>query len=88
MTPVINIVTTPEYDIRHLPIPIKQYLIQHTKNSTVRNFLQTTIPGCDVEWPKFCKITDRLDQLRGQSFSNTFPEWWDLLKPYWVSFTE
>lgn len=87
IVPGVNMVTTPEYDIRHMPIPVKQYLIQHTKNSTVKNFLKTSIPGCEVEWPKFCKITDRLDQLRGQSFSNTFPEWWNILKPHWVSST-
>jgi len=88
MTPGINMVTTPEYDIRHLPVPVKQYLIQHTTNSKVNNFLQTSIPGCDVEWPKFCKITDRLDQLRGQNFSQTFPEWWKLLAPHWIKSTE
>lgn len=82
---VTNIVTTPEYDVRHLPIPVKQYLIDNTKNTAVVNFLKHTIPGCDIEWPKFCQITDKLDQLRGQSFSKTFPEAWEMLKPYWTT---
>ena len=80
----INIVTTPEYDIRHLPLPIKQYLINNLTTDKITNFLKQTIPGCDIEWPKFCRTTDRLDQLRGQNFAETFPEWWALLKPHWV----
>jgi len=80
----INIVTTPEYDIRHLPIPVKKMLMNTLKNQKIVNFLSKTIPGCDIEWPKFCRATDKLDQLRDQSFSETFPEWWTILNPYWV----
>jgi len=80
----INIVTTPEYDIRHLPIPIKEYLIKNIKETAVVNFLKQTIPGCEIEWSKFCRATDKLDQLRNQSFAKAFPEWWSLLEPYWI----
>lgn len=80
----VNIVTTPEYDIRHLPIPVKDMLIGTLKNQKIKGFLSKTIPGCDVEWPRFCRVTDRLDQLRGQSFANAFPKWWKILEPYWV----
>jgi hypothetical protein len=83
-----NIVTTPEYDIRHLPQPVKNYIIGHCKNDIIVNFLKQNIPGCDIEWPKFCQATAKLDQLRGQSFAKTFPEWWKMLEPYWVSSTE
>lgn len=79
-----NIVTTPEYDIRHLPQPVKNYLINNINHQVVINFLKQTIPGCDIEWPKFCQITNKLDQLRDQSFAQTFPEWWKLLEPYWI----
>jgi organic radical activating enzyme len=79
-----NIVTTPEYDIRHLPIPVKQLLISQSKSAKIANFLKTTIPGCDTHWPEFCKVTDRLDVLRNQNFAETFPEWWNIIKPYWV----
>ena len=64
-----NIVTTPEYDIRHLPIPVKDILVKTTNNVIIKNFLEQTIPGCDIEWPRFCKITDHLDQIRNQSFA-------------------
>jgi hypothetical protein len=50
----------------------------------VTSFLQQTIPDSDIEWARFCKITDRLDQLRKQSFSKTFPDWWKVLEPHWV----
>lgn len=79
-----NIVTTAEYDIRHLPIPVKNFLIDNLDNQTLRNFLKQTIPGCDIEWPKFCQITDDLDSIRNQSFADTFPDWWEMLKPYWI----
>ena len=81
----VTIVTTPEYDIRHLPLPVKQQMITRIKNTEINNFLQQTIPGCDVEWPKFCRTTNKLDQLRNQSFAKTFPEWWTFLEPYWIS---
>ena len=48
------------------------------------NFLKQTVPGCDIEWPKFCRATNKLDQLRNQSFAEVFPEWWALLEPHWV----
>ena len=80
-----NLVTTPEYDIRHLPVPVKQILLQQISNRRVAAFLQQTIPGCEIEWPRFCAVTDKLDQLRGQSFSQTFRDWWKILEPHWVS---
>ena len=80
-----NIVSSPgEYDIRHIPIPVKNWLMYNLKNVSVKSFLKQTIPGCDIEWPKFCRVTDRLDQLRQQSFAQTFPEWWQLLEPFWI----
>jgi organic radical activating enzyme len=80
----VNIVTTPEYDIRHLPQPVKNYLINNLTSPEVVGFLKQTIPGCDIEWPKFCQVTDKLDKLRNQSFSQTFPDWWKLLQPHWI----
>jgi organic radical activating enzyme len=80
-----NIVHSSEYDIRHLPVPVKTYLMTNLRNQQVKNFFEQTIPGCDTEWPKFCQVTDRLDQIRGQSFRQVFPEWWDILEPYWIA---
>jgi MoaA/NifB/PqqE/SkfB family radical SAM enzyme len=82
----LNFVTGPDeyYDIRHLPIPVKKHLLNKIKNQEIKSFLTQTIPKCDIEWPKFCINTDRVDQLRNQSFQETFPEWWQMLKPFWV----
>jgi len=80
-----NIVTTDEFDIRHLPIPVKKQLMQNIKNPVIKNFLQQTIPGCDIHWPRFCEITDKLDTIRKQSFSAMCPDWYKILKPYWVN---
>lgn len=86
---VDNFVTGPDeyYDIRHLPRQIKRDLIKrfekNPKMNTVCNFLSQTIPGCSMWWPKFCMETDRLDQIRNQSFSLAMPEWRQKLAPYW-----
>jgi MoaA/NifB/PqqE/SkfB family radical SAM enzyme len=77
----LNIVTSPgEYDIRHIPLPVRKIIAR--QNPSIANFIMQTVPGCDVLWPKFWKHTKDLDQLRGQSFENTFPEFYELIKPY------
>lgn len=85
MPVVKNVVNTPEYDVRHLPLSVRHRLISQTTDALTKNLLGQTIPGCDIEWPKFCQTTDKLDQLRNQSFSKTFPDWWKMLEPHWVS---
>lgn len=83
----LNFVTGPDeyYDIRHIPVPVKNQLLKKIKNSSTRSVLSQTIPGCDIEWPKFCQVTDKLDKIRNQSFQDTFPEWWQALQPYWIN---
>jgi organic radical activating enzyme len=82
----LNFVTGPDeyYDIRHIPVPVKTQLLKKIKNSSTRSVLLQTIPGCDIEWPKFCQATDKLDKIRNQRFQDTFPEWWQTLQPYWT----
>ena len=83
---VLNYVSKPNhYDIRHLPIPAKKLLIEKTKNQSLKSTLSQTIPGCDIEWPKFCQELEILDGIRKQSFANTFPEWYEILKPHLTS---
>ena len=77
----LNFVTSPgEYDVRHIPLLVRETIA--SRNPSVANFIMQTIPGCDVLWPKFWKHTSDLDQLRGQSFKDTFPEFYELIKPY------
>ena len=37
----------------------------------------------ESDWTAFVKETNRADVYRGESFSETFPELWELFKPYW-----
>lgn len=77
----LNFVTSPgEYDIRHIPLLVRKIIAE--RNPSIANFIMQTMPGCDVLWPKFWKHTKDLDQLRGQSFEDTFPEFYHLIKPY------
>jgi MoaA/NifB/PqqE/SkfB family radical SAM enzyme len=77
----LNFVTSPEeYDIRHIPLSVRKIIAKN--NPSVANFIMQTVPGCDVYWPKFWQHTKDLDQLRGQSFENTVPEFYELIKPY------
>jgi MoaA/NifB/PqqE/SkfB family radical SAM enzyme len=76
-----NIVTSPgEYDIRHIPLPVRKVIAK--QNPSIAKFIMQTVPGCDIYWPKFWQHTKALDQLRGQSFEDTFPEFYELIKPY------
>jgi len=79
-----NFVYTPtEYDVRHIPLPVRKIIAKKLeKDPSIVNFLMQTIPGCDVAWPKFWKMTKDLDRIRGQSFESTFPEFYELIKPY------
>ena len=77
----------PEYDIRHMPVPLKNIIAKKLSrdNSTV-NFMMQNIPeyiSYDVNaWEWFWHITKDLDRIRGQSFESTFPEFYDVIKPY------
>ena len=76
-----TLVTTPdEYDIRHIPLSVRTLIAN--QNPDIASFIMQTVPGCDVYWPKFWKHTKDLDQLRGQSFEDTFPEFYELIRPY------
>ena len=79
-----NYVINSEYDIRHLPVPVKNLLQKTLTTASTVNLLNITIPHCDIEWPKFCRVTNQLDKIRNQSFANVFPEWWEILKPHWI----
>lgn len=46
-------------------------------NMAIQN--ETDYCSCNVN-------TDKLDAIRGQSFKDAFPEWWDKLEPYWYNY--
>jgi MoaA/NifB/PqqE/SkfB family radical SAM enzyme len=86
----VNYVTGPdeEYDIRHIPLPVKKIITDRInlnprcKRENETEFLNQTIPGCDIIWPKFWKTTKMLDDIRGQDFQSTFPEFYEVVKDY------
>lgn len=86
---ITNLVTVPDeyYDIRHLPSAVKKQILQRLQGykaaNVISNALRQTIPNCVAYWPKFCMMTDRLDEIRNQKFSDAFPEWYSILEPYW-----
>jgi len=86
---ISNLVTVPDeyYDIKHLPKVVKQQILERLRDykpaEPVCNALKQTISNCVVHWPKFCMMTDRLDDIRQQQFCNAFPEWYSVLEPYW-----
>ena len=75
------------YDIRHLPKAIKQIIVAKFSNNQrllpVVRYMNQIIPGCVVQWPKFCLETEKLDKIRTQNFKTTFLEWYKVLEPYW-----
>ena len=85
---VTNFVYNPHhYDIRHMPRDIKQMVADKLKGTNafgpVLQYMNQIIPGCVMYWPKFCMETDKLDQLRGTQFKDVYPEWYNILEPYW-----
>jgi sulfatase maturation enzyme AslB (radical SAM superfamily) len=85
----INPVYGPEqYDMRHLPIPVKNQIIKKLEKNKKPNLLKLvkllnhTIPGCDIYWPKFWKEAQILDRIRNQKFEQVFPEYYEAIKPF------
>jgi sulfatase maturation enzyme AslB (radical SAM superfamily) len=77
-----------QYDIRHLPIPVKNQIIKKLEKDKKPNLLKLvkilnhTIPGCDIYWPKFWKEAQILDRIRNQKFEQVFPEYYEAIKPF------
>jgi sulfatase maturation enzyme AslB (radical SAM superfamily) len=84
-----NIVTVPEeYDIRTLPLEVKQEILRKNKDvdygfhNSWKDYILQEIPNADQHFKKFWQITKDLDQLRNQQFELVFPEYYKLLTPY------
>ena len=72
--------------MRHLPIPVKNQIIEKLKKYKKLNqlikLLNQTIPGCDIYWPKFWKEAQILDRIRNQKFEKVFPEYYKAIKTF------
>ena len=40
-------------------------------------------PTSYVDWRDFIRETNSADQYRNENFQETFPELWEMFKPYW-----
>ena len=83
-------------NIKILPDEIKQIIIDKFSKSTNQQFKKTVEPVLAYmteplvmnyptqvnQWDEFVRATWELDQLRSQNFATTFPEFYNLLKPY------
>ena len=79
----VNMVNSPSYlAINNLPNSVKSSLLKHVKDNDVRGYL--TMEQQDaIVFKQFSIWMERQDKFRNQSFSDTFPEYFELLSPYW-----
>lgn len=84
-----NIVTVPEeYDIRILPLAVKQEILAKNKDidygfhNSWKDYILQEIPNAEQHFKKFWQVTNDLDQFRNQSFKETFLEYYELLEPH------
>ena len=84
LNPFLILAGEPGYfSIKHIPKEIADKIIEHLNGfeleelTPIINSLQTTT---NIElWPWFKKITSIIDKYRGESFADTFPEYYKLL---------
>jgi len=95
-----NMAHLPQHiNLKIIPPPVKQAIREKLLRSTSRKFLrevasiltymdETLEPNAwDYKkslWSELVRITTELDVIREQNFSNTFPEFYNLVSPFWV----
>lgn len=83
---VFNLVhTDPEYSVVHVPEPLKKGIVTrllrnplsgyHAKLVAIAEFMNSRSSDPNL-WRKFLEQADRMDRIRGESFSKVFPEYW------------
>jgi MoaA/NifB/PqqE/SkfB family radical SAM enzyme len=84
-----SIVYSPtEYDIRILPIEVKNQILEKNKNfefdrhENWKNYILQEVSDAELLFKKFWQTTKDLDEFRNQSFEETFPEYYSHLKKY------
>ena len=73
----------PRYLLLHnLPEDVKKYVKLREPFADIEKY--TTMMQCNKnDWKKFVQYTRELDQNRGLSFQNTFPELYNTVKKHW-----
>lgn len=82
------------FDMRYLPKAAKDKVLAHYQNSSLVDAKESLVIGrllnnynvpeheCLVKVKEHMSYLDKLDQLRGLDWKRTFPETYELLKPY------
>lgn len=84
----INMVASPGYVALHVaPDDVKAAIAAHVSNPEVRGFMQIQ-PHDPLEWKRWIIWTKRQDLYRNQSFPETFPEFYNIIRPYWDAVTD
>lgn len=84
----INMVHSPSYiSVCVAPDDVKAAIAAHVSNPEVLGFMQLQ-PHDPLEWKRWIIWSKRQDLYRNQSFPDTFPEFYQIIKPYWDSVTD
>lgn len=80
LAPYWNLLVDPAYlFVKNMPDHVKQHVIKKlsadSEYDDIINVIQQ--PTDEKEWKKFLEITHALDQIRGENFEKTFPEFAD-----------
>ena len=74
-----------KYDIRILPKDIKKIIVEKINMPKIQDFFLQEIDPSGNLFREFVQETKDLDELRNQSFKETFPEYYSLIKDYFVN---
>jgi hypothetical protein len=81
----VNMVNSPSYlAINNLPDTVKAALLDHVNDEDVRGYLTMEQQDASL-FRQFSIWMGRQDQYRNQSFADTFPEYFELVMPYWIN---
>lgn len=88
-----NMVHHPHYlNVRSLPDAVKKEIRTRLESrepnwqiTSILDFMDMPLENQSQQWDKFCESTKKLDLLREQDLASTFPEFWELIEPYWIN---
>jgi hypothetical protein len=81
-------VNSPEFLALHIaPDSVKSAIKAHVKNPEVLGYMDIN-PHDPLLWKQFIIWTKRLDLYRKQNFTESYPEFYPLIKTYWDQITD
>lgn len=84
----INMVADPGHiAVNIAPDDVKSAMLEKIKSPEVRGFIQIR-PHNPLLWKQFIIWAKRQDEYRNENFIKTFPEFGEIIRPYWDSVTD